>query len=100
MGLSILEASTQTEFLGRMPPSQSQAAGSTWLLLQGWCRGQWWCPCDEICALVEELLAGEGIAEELSSCTLSGRMNKRLTGSLQRLNSPEVPSKWNYSVIL
>lgn len=100
MDLNISEASTQTEFCGRMPPSQSQAAGSAQLMPQGWGRGQWQCPCGGICALGEELLAGEGVVEELSSCTLLGRMSKRSTGSLQRLNSPEVPSKWNYSMIL
>lgn len=63
-------------------------------------RGQHPCPCDGIHALGEELLAGEGVGEEVSSCTPSGRTSKRLTGSLQRLNSPEVPSKWNYSMIL
>lgn len=45
-------------------------------------------------------LAGKGVAEEVSSCTLSGRVSKRLTGSLQRLNSPKFPSKWNYSMNL
>lgn len=45
-------------------------------------------------------LAGKGAAEEVSSCTLSGRVSKRWTGSLQRLNSPKVPSKWNYSMKL
>lgn len=45
-------------------------------------------------------LAGKGVAEEVSSCTLSGRVSKRSTGSLQRLNSPKFPSKWNYSMNL
>lgn len=45
-------------------------------------------------------LASKGVAEEVSSCTLSGRVSKRWTGSLQRLNSPKVPSKWNYSMNL
>lgn len=45
-------------------------------------------------------LAAKGIAEETSSCTLSGRVSKRWTGSLQRLNSLKVPSKWKYSMKL
>ena len=36
MGLSVLEASTQTELRGRMLASFLQAAGSAQLLLQGW----------------------------------------------------------------
>lgn len=45
-------------------------------------------------------LASKGVAEEVSSCTLSGPVSKRSTGSLQRLNSPKVPSEWNYSMNL
>lgn len=97
-----LETSLQVELHGTMPQNQGCCAKSQaqHQAVLDYCPGAQAGDRVVVAGHAVGTLAGKRVAEKVSSCTLSGWVSKRSTGSLQRLNSPHVPSKWNYSMKL